>query len=276
MRARAPRGSWYTERGRLTIAFPLLLRELEEVTPGFPGEWRDVTSVYGYAGPLASPPPLPEETRARWISFVDAFFRDQHVVSAFSRLHPLLEQTSLLQGFGEVVPVGWTLSLDLRQSEEEQWNGFRRNHRQDIKRLIALGVTCEQAGVEQLDEFIEMYYDTMDRVGASPLYYFSKHYFTRLLEDLPGWPTSSCVATAGGPWPEGSSPSVRGSCNGTFPAVPTSRKVPRLQSSCSNVAASVGPGPRARTRFTWAEAWEAHATRSITSRTASPAASTTT
>ncbi len=170
--------------GEVVLLFPLLLREVAEVVPEVGRGWRDVTSVYGYAGPLASGP-APPETHARFLAFLEAYFREQQVVSAFSRLHPLLEQAPLLAGYGEVAPVGWTLSLDLRQSEEAQVAGYRRNHRQDIKKLAALGATCEQAGVEQLGEFTAMYYDTMDKVGASPQYYFSKHYFTHLLEDLP-------------------------------------------------------------------------------------------
>ncbi len=169
--------------GDVTVAFPLLLREVGDLRPDLPGAWRDVTSVYGYAGPLASAP-LPEEMRARWLAFLDDYCRQQEVVAAFSRLHPLLHQAPLLEGYGEVAQVGWTLSLDLRLSEEQQWSGFRRNHRQDIKKLTALGATCQTEGVAQLDEFIEMYYDTMDRVGASPNYYFSKDYFVRLLEDM--------------------------------------------------------------------------------------------
>jgi hypothetical protein len=171
--------------GDFVMAFPLLVREIETASPHLAGAWQDVTSVYGYAGPLASSPYLSEETRARCCGFIEDFFHEHRVVSALTRLHPLLEQAPLLEGYGEVVPVGWTLSLDLRQSEEEQRSCYRRNHRQDIRKLESLGVVCEQAGAEHLDDFIEMYYDTMDRVGASPQYYFSKRYFTRLLEDMP-------------------------------------------------------------------------------------------
>ncbi len=163
----------------VTLAFPVLLREI----PGAAG--RDVTSVYGYAGPVASTRTVPEETRQAFLGFVEEFLREQQVVSAFSRLHPLLAQSELLEGYGEVAQVGWTLSLDLSASEEEQRACYRRNHRQDIKKLTESGVVCEEAGEEQLDDFIAMYYSTMDRVGASPEYYFSRDYFARMLADMP-------------------------------------------------------------------------------------------
>jgi Acetyltransferase (GNAT) domain len=171
--------------GDHAIAFPLLLRDVP-LGVGAEGGWKDVTSVYGYAGPLATTTALSEGMRARFASFAMDFFRQHRVVSALSRLHPLLHQAPLLSGWGEVVPIGWTLSVDLTAPEEEQWNAYRRNHRQDIRRLRSMGVTCEQAGLECLDAFIEMYYDTMDRVGAARDYYFGREYFAQLLADMPG------------------------------------------------------------------------------------------
>jgi hypothetical protein len=172
--------------GDSTIAFPVLLRPLpESAGPHLDGASRDVTSVYGYVGPVASVAPIPEDTRQAFLDFVDEFFREHRVVSAFSRLHPLLSQSFLLEGYGEVAPVGWTLSLDLSQSEDQQRACYRRNHRQDIRKLTELGVVCEEAGLERLDDFITMYYCTMDRVGATPEYYFSRSYFDRLMADLP-------------------------------------------------------------------------------------------
>jgi hypothetical protein len=168
-----------------TIAFPLLLRELPGGAARCPGvAWQDVTSVYGYAGPLAAAIPV-DEVRARFAGFVTDFLRQEQVVCAFSRLHPLLDQAPLLSGCGEVAPVGPTLSVDLTASEEEQWSAYRRNHRQDIKRLLSMGVTCEEAGLDDLDPFVAMYYDTMDRVGAAPDYYFPREYFARLLTEMP-------------------------------------------------------------------------------------------
>lgn len=171
--------------GSCTIAFPLLLRELPAgANPCATAAWQDVTSVYGYAGPLAATTPaggVPD----RFTAFVADFLRQHQVVSALSRLHPLLDQSPLLAGCGQIVPVGPTLSIDLTASEEEQWSAYRRNHRQDIKRLLTMGVTCEQAGLDCLDAFVDMYYDTMDRVGAARDYYFPRDYFARLLTEMP-------------------------------------------------------------------------------------------
>lgn len=175
------------QHGDVTIAFPVLLRDIPlAISAGLNTARKDVTSVYGYAGPVSSPRVVPADLRCEFLHFLADFLQDHGVVSAFSRLHPLLPQIGLLAGHGEVRPVGWTLSLDLGQSEQEQWSGYRRNHRQDIKKLLEMGVVCEEVGAERLDDFIAMYYTTMDRVGAASQYYFSPGYFERLLADLPG------------------------------------------------------------------------------------------
>ena len=175
----------YREGGH-ALAFPLLFRPIENGPPAS-GQWTDATSVYGYAGPLAGSRPVPEEVRRRFMAWVTDCLQQQRAVSAFSRLHPLLsEQTALLCGFGEIAPVGWTLSVDLALPEEEQTACYRRNHRQDIKRLRSMGVSCDEVGVERVDEFVDIYYHNMDRVQASREYYFSRDYFRHLLADMPG------------------------------------------------------------------------------------------
>ncbi len=172
--------------GEYIMAFPILLREIPPKDAFANEHWYDVTSVYGYAGPLGNHPAIPASISRRFMEFVNEYFEEHRIVSAFSRLHPLLEQASILDDFGEVAPVGWTLSVDLKQPEEEQLNAYRRNHRQDIKHLQAMGVICEEAGIESLDAFVSMYYENMDRVGASRDYYFSRSYFEHFFNDMEG------------------------------------------------------------------------------------------
>lgn len=171
--------------GEHVLAFPLLLREIEtSAVEGTRETPHDVTSVYGYAGPISKRSDVPEDIASHFMGFVSDYFREHSVVSALSRMHPLLDQSSILDAVGEVVPVGCTLSVDLSVPESEQISAYRRNHRQDIKRLSAMGVVCEEVGAERLDDFVEMYYENMDRVKATRAYYFSRAYFEHLLTEM--------------------------------------------------------------------------------------------
>ncbi|MFB3880272.1 MAG: lipid II:glycine glycyltransferase FemX [Armatimonadota bacterium] len=176
------------QEGEHLLAFPLLFRPIVQGGDRIEGgPWTDVTSVYGYAGPLATGDQIPEQTARGFMSWVAECFREQRAVSALSRMHPLLpQQSGVLNGLGEISPVGWTLSVDLTAPEEEQTRCYRRNHRQDIRRLTTMGVVCEEVGMERVDEFVDIYYENMDRVRAASEYYFSRDYFRRLFGDMPG------------------------------------------------------------------------------------------
>ncbi len=167
-----------------TIALPLLLRSLEGV-PGINGEgtgWRDATSVYGYAGPIASQAVVPEAIREHFRVAVREALRELRVVSVFSRLHPLLpEQGDWLAGLGECMALAKTVSLDLTLPSEAQRGRYRRNHKEGIGKLRRQGIACVyDPECERLPDFIDLYHETMRRVGAAPAYFFPAAYFAAL------------------------------------------------------------------------------------------------
>jgi len=170
-----------------TIAVPLLVRRLADL-PEF-GEVAhdlcDATSVYGYAGPIASRRDIPDEVLRDFSRQVEAALRDLRVVSVFSRLHPLLEQRHLLAHLGECVPTGRTVSLDLTRPVGEQYAGFRKSHRRGLKKLREFGLeVVEDTGLEHLDAFVDIYTASMRRVGAARQYFFDREYFASLIEKL--------------------------------------------------------------------------------------------
>jgi hypothetical protein len=165
-----------------TIALPLLLRAVDSTDPGGP---RDATSVYGYAGPVASHREIP-------VAVIDSFQRAlreelerRHVVAVFSRLHPLIDQRELLAGLGEIRSIGLTVSVDLEQSLDEQWAGYSKKCRRIIRRAVDAGVVCtpDYAGVHR-GEWAAMYAATMERVGAASTYRYDEGYFDLLLTEL--------------------------------------------------------------------------------------------
>ena len=176
----------YTESD-YTIIFPILIRPicnivgLEDV-----GEnWNEVTSVYGYPGPVHSGKLVPDNIRQGFLAAVEQFFNTQRVVAAFSRLHPLFEQDSLLAGYGEIKAIGPTLSIDLTLSPEEQIAQYRKNTRREVAEAGCGDLYCfEDIAGQYWDEFADIYYETMDRVGSSPAYYFAKEYFAYLRDDM--------------------------------------------------------------------------------------------
>lgn len=168
--------------GGHVIGVPLLLRPVD---PGDPAGPQDATSVYGYAGPVSSTGPIPAEV----VSGFQAALRDElvrrRVVTVFSRLHPLLLQQHLVSGLGETGVVGPTVSVDLTLPAEEQWGGYNKGTRRLIRRATEAGVTCvHDLDLDYLDEWVDLYRETMERLGASSSYHFDAGYFGRMIEEL--------------------------------------------------------------------------------------------
>lgn len=175
--------------GDCVIALPLLLRPLDGLAGVSPvGEscW-DATSVYGYAGPICVPSEPPESVIRGFQSALQEQLRALQIVTVFSRLHPIIPQHSLLRGLGECHAYNRTVSIDLTLPVETQRAAFRKNHKEGINKLRRARVTCVHAeGDLLLDEFLDIYDETMRRVGAQESYFFPRAYFERLASDLPG------------------------------------------------------------------------------------------
>jgi hypothetical protein len=165
-----------------TIALPLLLRPVDANEPE---GWTDATSVYGYAGPVASHEVLPE-------SFLQSFqgtLRDElsraRVVSVFSRLHPLIPQQEMLTGLGESVENGQTISIDLSLPEEEQRAHYKKDCRRRLRKLREAGFVCiHDREKRYLQEFVNVYHETMRRAGAQASYFFGRAYFESFIREL--------------------------------------------------------------------------------------------
>jgi GNAT acetyltransferase-like protein len=167
--------------GAYTIALPLLLRPVE----GTGEAWSDATSVYGYAGPLASHAGMPPSVVRSFQEGLRGALATRRVVAVFSRLHPLIPQCGMLAGLGDCMPEGETVSIDLTLPPAEQWSQYRASLRTRINKLRRGGLVCLRDGEKRrLSEFTDIYYQTMRRVKAHRSYFFEPEYFTRLASGL--------------------------------------------------------------------------------------------
>jgi carbamoyl-phosphate synthase large subunit len=171
----------YSENG-YTIALPLLLRPVD---PNEPDGWQDATSVYGYAGPVASHEVPPDSLVENFQSALRDELSRARVVSVFSRLHPLIAQQEMLAGLGECVENGQTISIDLTLPDDEQRAQYNKSCRTSLRKLRAAGFVCVNDHEKRyLQEFVEVYLETMRRAGAQSSYFFDRSYFEMLTREL--------------------------------------------------------------------------------------------
>lgn len=158
------------EQGESLMLLPLLFRDI----PGT--EWKDVSSVYGYAGWVCRQ----ADFSPALFEVLEEYMVQEKVVSVFSRLHPLIEGSDcFLKGI--VQPMNITTGIDMCLSSEEQFHAYSESVRRSIRKNQRLGLKIRQAeSREDLHQFIEIYYQAMRSMGAAPHYFFSEEYFEQL------------------------------------------------------------------------------------------------
>lgn len=177
---------------RRGFAWPYLLRPIDNAVVPASGSV-DVTSVYGYPGPVAwgCGPGDPLLAQA-WTEVVDVW-RQQHVVSVFTRFHPLLGNAALLSGLDAppgvggpgVVEAGATISIDLSFGVEAARAAFAPDLRQRIASMRRKGVTTyHSSDWSELRDFARLYRETMVRNGAAAFYFFDEADFRRLRAEV--------------------------------------------------------------------------------------------
>ena len=164
---------------------PYLLRSCSDIADSSDGEIYDIISPYGYPGILMSEAAI---DNPEFPDFALQQFRqtlqERGVCSAFLRLHPILsEKFAKVFQSDSLTENGKTVSMDLTLDEGQIWAKTRRGHQSTINKCIRLGLTVRTVSfAEYLDEFIDIYEETMNRVQAKDSYYFDRDYFEGLLK----------------------------------------------------------------------------------------------
>lgn len=182
-------------RGCLLI--PIIVRRIpRELGDGL----YDAISPRGYPGPLLGTEPGcdPNFVDRAVEAFVDGL-RSRGIVTAYIRLHPLLlPPLESLRRAGPVVEHGYSVSIDLTLSPEELWRQTRANHRRDINKATRLGYVARiDETWQRLDAFVDVYHQSMERLGADAFWRLSSDYFKDLRESL-GRNLRLCVVEVGG------------------------------------------------------------------------------
>ena len=160
------------------IALPLLLRDIEGTS------FRDATSVYGYAGPLCK---IKGERASafnneRFKKQLQQFLNDNKIVSVFSRLHPYIDyQENILKNIGSIGSPGNVVNIDITQPIDIQRQQYNKRLKTYVNKARRKYTIIQANNEQQIEEFIEMYYENMRRLDATDYYFFKKRYFYQLM-----------------------------------------------------------------------------------------------
>lgn len=161
------------------IALPVVKRKIEGT------DFYDMTSVYGYSGPILNinTSDISKNTLTNFKTAFKSFMTEENAVCIFSRLHPFINQCHLLESIGGVVENGTTLYMDLSSSIEDQRSGYEKRLSRQVRQLRNKGYLIKEASdASEISAFIDIYHKNMDRLHATPQYYFDEQYFTDILK----------------------------------------------------------------------------------------------
>ena len=175
--------AWYLDDGTIRHLVPCIKR------PVGMKDLYDLVSPYGYPG-IVSREALPVDEAGSLFNLFHKEAASEGYVSSFIRLNPISnswnfnETTNRHDLLFEQVFHGQTVSVDLKPSLQAIRKNFSENHRRNLKKLKIQGYRLEFNNWAYLDEFIEVYRQTMTRKSAYPYYFFPSEYFDQLKKIL--------------------------------------------------------------------------------------------
>lgn len=147
-----------------------------------PGVYDSVTP-YGYGGVLFEEDCSEQNRRAFWAEYV-AKMREEHIVAAFVRYHPVLRNAALMKDVSDVIDLGRTIAMDL-SSPDVIWGRIVSKNRNMIRKAEKNGIFFYHGkGMELMDQFMELYNATMIKDNADAYYFFKRPFYESIDRDL--------------------------------------------------------------------------------------------
>ncbi|RKN76943.1 GNAT family N-acetyltransferase [Ulvibacterium marinum] len=163
------------KNGASVVAIPFLKKPIDK------SQYFDLSSVYGYAGPISNNVDGTFDN-SDFIQQFKTAMQELKVVTIFSRLHPFIEnQRTIIQGLGDFPTVGKVVNIDLTKTVEEQRAQYRKSTKNRTNKCRKLCTVIKASSQKLMDAFIDIYYESMDRLSADKDYYFPRDYFYRLM-----------------------------------------------------------------------------------------------
>lgn len=151
-------------------------------------EYYDITTPYGYGGPIIQDVIEGKEKELihRYEKEFSEYCKHHNIVSEFIRFHPVFENDKTFKSIYHVETLRKTIGTNLKDFEDPFQQEFSKSARKNVRRAIREGVSYEVIPQpESAEEFLEIYYATMDRNEADDYYYFDEAYFLNCLKYFP-------------------------------------------------------------------------------------------
>ena len=160
------------------VMYPFFKRDLsvESFYNSSLGEIYDIVTPYGYGGGIVSGNCDLSSNVKQFYSLFNDWALENNIICEFIRFY--LDSTIKDHYVGEVEYNNDNIIVDLTQRPEDRWKSYKPKVRKNVNKALRSNITIEiDINGDRIDDFLGIYYSTMDRRSASDGYYFSELYF---------------------------------------------------------------------------------------------------
>lgn len=145
----------------------------------------DITTPYGYGGPIINNVVNNNKKKLidSYITSFNKYCKENNIITEFIRFHPVINNASDFEKSYVTTFLRNTVGTNLSITDNPILTELSKSARKNVRKSLKKGVTYEvDVEPSSLDDFIEIYYSTMNRNQADDYYYFSKDYFENALK----------------------------------------------------------------------------------------------
>ena len=147
-------------------------------------QYYDIATPYGYGGPYIESCIEGKKNKllTEYKNDFEQYCRENKIVSEFVRFHPIINNGKDFSQIYDAQCIRKTVGTNL-ESDDPVADEFSKSARKYVRRAIRDGISWRiTKGPQDVSQFLNIYYSTMDRDNAKDHYYFPSQYFDKCLE----------------------------------------------------------------------------------------------
>ncbi|MRT93449.1 GNAT family N-acetyltransferase [Ancylomarina sp. 16SWW S1-10-2] len=166
------------------VLYPFCLRDLS-TDFSLAQQSNDIISPYGYGGLyLIGDGDFNAIIEAFYLKFSE-WAVSKNIISEFIRFDLFNESRDKYNG--DIIHNNDNIVCDLTKGKELLWKEFKAKVRNNVRKATSNNISLKlDFNGDRIDDFLKVYYGTMDRRLAQATYYFNREFFLRIHEKLKG------------------------------------------------------------------------------------------
>ncbi len=166
----------YYEDQNIRIFYPYLKRKIDFASQ----EYFDTVTV-GFSGPHIEGDPNGVKFFYQMFS---EYCRRKQIITETVRFHPLNKNYRFFTSHMDIDYIRTTAAIDLQSSMEEIRSYYHKDKRYRLKKTGDMKIEIEESSSdEHIQIFQNLYYETMDRMGAASNYYYPPQFFQEICKE---------------------------------------------------------------------------------------------